>query len=341
MASCRWEIAVVRLRLREPWTTAMSTSEYRDTIHSRLTCQGVEGLGEGAPLPRYRESAEEGRQAIESIVPWLETCDPEQFERVMADVSRRIPGQFAAQASLDVALLDWWGKRLGRPLYALFGLNPEEAPTTSFSIGIGSPEETRRRVLAAEEFPVLKVKMGLDSDEETMRAVRAATPKPLRVDANEGWKDKETALRKILWLESLGVEFVEQPMPAAMLDEARWVHSRVHLPIFADEAATSAAALPGLVGAYDGVNVKLDKCGGIQEALRMIHVARTLGLKTMLGCMVSSSVSITAAAHLSPLVDCADLDGNLLVANDPYRGVAVRNGKLILPSGPGLGISPR
>lgn len=339
--ACKWQTTVVRLHLREPWTTTMSTSEYRDTIHTRLTCDGVEGLGEGAPIVRYHERADEGRRAIESVVPWLETCDPERFQKVMADVSRRLPGQFAAQASLDVALLDWVGKRIQRPLYSLLGLSPEDTPVTSFSIGIASADETRRKVLAAEEFPVLKIKMGLDSDEATMAAVRTATSKPLRVDANEGWKDKETAVRKIRWLEAQGVEFVEQPMPAAMLEEARWVRSQVNLPVFADEAATSVGAIPGLVGAYDGVNIKLDKCGGIQEAVRMIHVARAVGLKVMLGCMVSSSVGITAAAHLSPLVDYADLDGNLLIENDPYRGVTVRHGKLVLPSGPGLGVSPR
>ena len=208
----------------------------------------------------------------------------------------------------------------------------------TFSIGIDTPETTRKKVLEAESFPVLKIKVGLDTDEATMAAVRSVTKKPLRVDANEGWKDKEEAVRKINWLESQGVEFIEQPMPADMIEETRWVRSHVHLPIIADEAAVNARALRKLVEAYDGVNVKLDKCGGIQEALRMIYVAKSLGMKTMLGCMVSSSISVTAAAHLSPLVDYADLDGNLLIANDPYRGVTVQKGKIILPDGPGLGV---
>jgi len=171
--------------------------------------------------------------------------------------------------------------------------------------------------------------------------VRSVTKKPLRVDANEGWKDKEEAVRKINWLETQGVEFVEQPMPAEMIEETRWVRKRVHLPLIADEAAVSARVIPGLVDAYDGVNVKLDKCGGVQQALRMIYVAKSLGMKTMLGCMVSSSVSVTAAAHLSPLVDYADLDGNLLIANDPYSGVKVEKGKLVLPDGPGLGVKAK
>jgi L-alanine-DL-glutamate epimerase-like enolase superfamily enzyme len=248
-----------------------------------------------------------------------------------------VPGQFAAKAAVDIALLDWVGKKLNLPLYRMFGLDPADTPITTFSIGIDTPEVTRRKVREAEAFPVLKIKVGLDTDEATIAAVRSATNKPLRVDANEGWKDKEEAVRKINWLETQGVEFVEQPMPADMIEETRWVRSRVHLPIIADEAAVSASAIPKLIEAYDGVNVKLDKCGGIQQALRMIYVARSLGMKTMLGCMVSSSISVTAAAHLSPLVDYADLDGNLLIANDPYRGVEVRNGKLILADAAGLG----
>jgi len=319
----------------------MSSSDFRETILTRIVRDGVTGVGEGAPIVRFHESPEEGCRAIDGLRSWLETVDPWRFGKVMAEVSHRLSGQFAARASLDVALFDWVGKKSDLPIFRLLGLDPEDTPITSFSIGIDEPGPTRQKVLEAEPFPVLKIKMGLASDEMTLAAVRDVSPKRIRVDANEGWKDRETALQKIRWLETQGVEFVEQPMPAEMLEEARWLHSRVRLPIFADEAALNAESLPSLVGAYDGVNIKIDKCGGIQEALRMIHVADALGLKTMLGCMVASSISITAAAHLSPLVDYADLDGNLLVTNDPYRGVTVRNGKLILPYGPGLGVAPQ
>ena len=173
-----------------------------------------------------------------------------------------------------------------------------------------------------------------------MAAVRAVTKKPLRVDANEGWKNKEEAVRKINWLEKQGVEFIEQPMPAEMIEETRWVRSRVHIPIIADEACLHPQDIPKLREAYDGINVKLDKCGGMLEAYRMIQIARALGMKVMIGCMVSSSCTVTAAAQLSPLVDYADLDGNLLISNDPYTGVTVQNGKLILPNRPGLGLTP-
>ena len=249
-------------------------------------------------------------------------------------------GQYAAKAAIDIALMDWVAKKLGVPLYRYFGLDPKDAPVTTFSIGIDTPEITRQKVREAEAYPVLKIKVGLDTDEATIEAVRSVTKKPLRVDANEGWKNREEVVRKINWLETQGVEFVEQPMPASMGEDIRWVRSRVHLPIIADEACLRASDIPKCAGIYDGVNVKLDKSGGILEGYRMIQIAKSLGMKTMLGCMISSSVSVTAAAHLSPLVDYADLDGNLLIANDPYRGVTVEQGKLVLPDRPGLGLIP-
>jgi L-alanine-DL-glutamate epimerase-like enolase superfamily enzyme len=332
------ETQIVRLKLRHTWTTTMSSSEYRDTLQVRFTRDGVTGIGEGAPIVRYQENAEGARQAVESVRGLLTRGDPWQFEKLMAEVFRRVPGQYAAKAAINIVLMDWVGQKLGVPLYRYFGLDPKDAPVTTFSIGIDTPEMTRQKVREAGAFPVLKIKVGLDTDEATLAAVRSVTSKPLRVDANEGWKDKEVAVRKINWLETQGVEFVEQPMPAAMLEETRWVRQRVRLPLIADEACLRASDIPRLAGAYDGVNVKLDKCGGILEAYRMIQVARALGMKTMLGCMVSSSVSVTAAAHISPLVDYADLDGNLLIANDPFSGVQVEHGKLILPDRPGLGL---
>jgi L-alanine-DL-glutamate epimerase-like enolase superfamily enzyme len=339
-AHCQLQTEITRLKLRHTWTTTMSSSEYRDTLTLRLASQGATGLGEGAPIVRYHENAEGARQAVEALRPLFTSADPWQFQKIMLSVFAQIEGQFAAKAAIDIALHDWVGKKLGVPLYRYWGLDARDAPVTTFSIGIDTPEITRQKVREADAFPVLKIKVGLDTDEATIAAVRSVTQKPLRVDANEGWKDKEEAVRKINWLESQGVEFVEQPMPAAMLEETRWVRNRVHIPIIADESCLNAAAVPRLADAYDGVNVKLDKCGGMQEALRTLEMAKALGMKTMLGCMVSSSISVTAAAHLSPLVDYADLDGNLLIANDAYRGVQVRKGKLILPDGPGLGLSP-
>jgi L-alanine-DL-glutamate epimerase-like enolase superfamily enzyme len=336
----RLETEIVRLKLRHTWTTTMSSSDFRDTLYVRLVREGVTGHGEGAPIIRYQENAAGAEEAVLSVRELVTGSDPWQFEKLLGEVFRRVPGQYAAKAALDIALMDWVGQKLGVPLYRFFGLDPSDAPITTFSIGIDTPEVTRQKVQEAQAFPVLKIKVGLATDEATIAAVRSATDKPLRVDANEGWKDKEVAVRKINWLATQGVEFVEQPMPAEMLEETRWVRERARLPLIADEACQQARDIPKLVGIFDGVNVKLDKAGGILEAFKMIQFARVLGLKTMLGCMVSSSVSVTAAAHLSPLVDYADLDGNLLIANDPFAGVQVRDGKLLLPDRPGLGLKP-
>jgi L-Ala-D/L-Glu epimerase len=331
---------IVRLNLQHTWTTTMSSSQYRDTLYVAYARDGITGHGEGAPIVRYKEDAESARKAVESVRDLLLHAEPLQFSKTMSTVFQRVKGEWAGKAAMDIALMDWVGKKLGIPLYSYFGLDPKDAPLTTFSIGIDTPEITKQKTLEAADYPVLKVKVGLATDEPTIEAVRSVTKKPLRVDANEGWKDKEEAVRKINWLEKQGVEFIEQPMPADMIEETRWVRSRVHIPIIADEACQHASDIPKLKEAYDGVNVKLDKSGGMLEAYRMLQIAKALGMKTMLGCMISSSVSVTAAAHLSPLVDYADLDGNLLISNDPYRGVRVVHGKLVLPNRPGLGLTP-
>lgn len=332
------ETEIVRLKLKHTWTTVMSSSDYRDTLHVRITRDGITGVGEGAPIVRYHESAESAQKAVLSVKDLLATADLRNYQKVIGAAHARIKGEWAAKAAIDIAVMDWASKKMGVPLYRLLGLDPNDTPVTTFSIGIDTPEITKKKVLEAEPYPVLKIKVGLDSDETTMAAVRSVTKKPLRLDANEGWKSKEEAVRKINWLQSQGAELIEQPMEAKYLDEALWMKDKVRIPIIADEACLHPSDIPKIAPAFHGINVKLDKCGGIMEATRMIQIARSLGLKVMLGCMVSSSVTITAAAHLSPLVDWADLDGNLLVANDPYRGVVVRNGKLILPDAPGLGV---
>jgi L-Ala-D/L-Glu epimerase len=331
-----------RLNLQHTWTTTMSSSTYRETVNVTYARDGLTGYGEGAPIIRYKEFPAEARQAIEANLDRIAAGDPAFFDSFLADTRKQLGDhQRAAMAAVDIAVMDWVCKRLNIPLYAYFGLNPAATPLTTFSIGIDTPEITKQKTIEAADYPVLKVKVGLKTDEETIAAVRSVTKKPLRVDANEGWTDKEEAIRKINWLETQGVEFIEQPMPAHMFEETKYVRSKVHLPIMADEACTSAAAIPKLKEAYDGINVKLDKSGGILEARRWISIARAMDMKIMLGCMISSSCSCTAAAHLSPLVDYADLDGFLLIGNDPFSGVTVEKGKLILPSGPGLGLKIR
>ncbi|MCU0227415.1 MAG: dipeptide epimerase [Bryobacterales bacterium] len=331
---------VRRLELKHTWTTVMSSSTHRDTFFVEFQKDGITGVGEGAPIVRYNESAASAKAAIDAIAPYLESCDPGQFAKVKREVFTRVPGEWAAKAAVDIAILDWAAQKLGTPLHRLFGLDAEDAPVTTFSIGIDKPEVVRRKVAEAKDYPLLKVKVGLDNDQEILAAVRAETNKPLICDANEGFRSKEQAVEKIQWLAGLGVTLIEQPLPASNLADMNWIRERVSIPVIADEACLRPEDVPRLAPYFDGVNVKVDKCGGLQEALRMIHMARALGLKVMIGCMVSSSVAITAAAQLSPLVDYADLDGNLLIANDPYTGVVVRAGKLLLPLRPGLGLSP-
>jgi len=330
-----------KLLLRHTWTISRNSSDFKDNVFVRVERDGVTGWGEAAPNVRYNQSAERTIAAIEKARGLIEGGDWLHYVDLREQWERAIPDQSCACAALDIAILDWVGRKLKVPLYRLFGLDASKTPVTTFSIGIDTPEVIKQKVKEAKDFPVLKIKVGTENDAQIVAAVREATDRPLRVDANEGWRDKEQALGKIQWLQKMGVELIEQPLPAAMIEETAWLKERVEIPIVADEAVKRAGDIPKLAGAYDGVNIKLMKAGGIQEAMRMIHVARALGLKIMLGCMIESSVAVSAAAHISPLVDYADLDGNLLISNDPFVGVGVKEGKLVLDDQPGLGISER
>jgi L-alanine-DL-glutamate epimerase-like enolase superfamily enzyme len=264
--------------------------------------------------------------------------DPRAFAHAAARAA--VAGQAAAEAALDIALHDLAGQRMGVPLHALFGLDPRVGPETSFTIGMDTPEVVAQKVREASDYAYLKVKMGSDDDRAVLTAVRDVTDRPVRVDANEGWTI-DSARERLPWLARMGVEFVEQPLPAAQLEETRALRRESPLPFFADESVHRASDIPRLAGAFDGINIKLMKCGGIGEALRMIAVARAHGMKVMLGCMIESSIAITAAAHLLPLVDAADLDGSVLLAHDPYFGAVMAGGRLVLPDAPGLGVRRR
>jgi L-Ala-D/L-Glu epimerase len=336
--SVRFKVAVKRLTLRHTWTLSRNSSDFKDNVFVCIERDGVIGWGEAAPNVRYGESTEQTTAALRRAQDPFESGDWSIYATMPQRWQTSIGDQRCAGAALDMALLDWVGRKLNIPLYRLFGLDRNKAPITSFSIGIDTPEAVERKVREAEGFPVLKIKVGRDNDAEIMKAVRRATNRPLRVDANEAWRDKETAIQKIQWLAGQGVELIEQPMPAAMIEETAWLRERAGIPIFADEAVGTARDIPRLAGAYDGINIKLMKAGGIQEAMRMIHVARALGMKIMLGCMIESSLGISAAAHLSPAVDYADLDGHLLISDDPFSGLRVEQGRLLLNDRPGLGV---
>ncbi|HEX4954948.1 MAG TPA: dipeptide epimerase [Thermoanaerobaculia bacterium] len=330
----------IELALRHPFGLSRGVSTVRHNLVVELEHEGLVGLGEAAPIARYGQDRESARRAVEAMAPRL--GDPRHFDGAAreAALAAAVPGQDCAEAALDIALHDLAGKRCGVPLYQLWGLDSGQVPLTSFTIAMDTPEVVAEKVREAAEFEILKVKLGGPEDRALIEAVRSVTDRPLRVDANEGWTF-EQARELLPWLAEMGVELVEQPLPAAQLAEMRELRRSSPLPLFADESVHRAADVPRLAGAFDGINVKLMKCGGPGEALRMIHVARAHGLQVMLGCMIESSIAITAAAHLSPLVDHADLDGHLLVTNDPYLGATLRGGRLVPPDGPGLGVVPR
>lgn len=337
---------IIRLQLKHTWTISRASVDNHENIFVYLEHEGLTGIGEASFSRRYGETPESLLEFIEVAKPILAKANPLQFVEIAEVLQKLNAGQSSAKAAIDMALLDWVGKKFGVPLFQLWGLNPTRTPTSSFTIGIDTPEMMQQKIREAEEFPILKIKVGTPQDEDIMRAVREVTNKPLRVDANEGWKTKEEALERICWLAPFNIEFVEQPMPANRLDEVRWLRQQLQqqnmaMPLFADEDSKTARDLPALAGVYDGINIKLMKSGGLQEALRMIHLARALDLKIMLGCMIESSVGITAAAHLAPVVDHADLDGHLLISNDPFVGVQMQNGRMTLPAGPGLGVVSR
>jgi L-alanine-DL-glutamate epimerase-like enolase superfamily enzyme len=330
----------IDLQLQHTFTISRSSKNISESVIVELEQDGIVGIGEAAPSERYGET----RKTVIDFLKKIDTSifnDPFQIDEILNYIENIDNGNTSAKAAIDIALHDWIGKKLGLPLWKLWGLNKEKTLFTSYTIGIDSLDVIEKKVKEAEPYKILKVKVGIPNDEEIIKTIRKITDKPIRVDANEGWKSKELARDKILWLEEQGIEFVEQPMPAIDLESTAWVREKVHIPIIADENVISLFDLPNLQGVFDGINIKLMKCAGLRNAMKMIHTARALKMKIMLGCMIESSVGISAAAQLCPMVDYADLDGNLLVVNDPYIGVKVENGKLVLNDLPGLGVLKR
>ncbi len=303
---------------------------------------GIEGWGEAAPNRFYGETADTALAALEKLAPVVEACDAWALEDVEAEMNRALRFNGSVKSAISAALHDLAGKRLGVPLYRLWGLDPARAPLSSFTIAIAATgDELRQRVAQAAEYPVLKVKLGTDHDEEIIRTVRAAAPdKILRIDANAAWTVKQT-LRMVDVLVECGVEYVEQPLPPHDLEGMRFVRERSALPVIADESCIVSSDVARLAGIADGINIKLSKCGGLREALRMIATARAHGMLVMAGCMIETSLGITAAAHFAPLLDYADFDGAALLADDPYVGATIRGGRIALPTAPGLGVTAR
>jgi len=327
------------LKLTHTFTVSSYSRKSTPDVQVEIEYEGVTGYGE-ASMPPYLG------QSTASVTSFLEKVDLSQFpdpfclEDILSYIDGLSEGDSAAKAAVDIALHDLVGKLIGQPWYRLWGLDASKAPSTTYTIGIDTPEVVKEKTLeAAGRFNILKVKVGLDSDEEMIRTIRSVTDVPLAVDANQGWKDRSKALDEIHWLASQGVVMVEQPLPIDRLDDTAWLTERSPLPIFADESVQRLKDIPSLVGAFNGINIKLMKCTGMREAWKMVTLSRALGMKVMVGCMTETSCAVSAAAQLSPAVDFADLDGNLLISNDRFRGVQVISGKLTLPDAPGIGIS--
>lgn len=334
------EVEALALRTTHPFIIARGGRSDYQTIWVRLRdADGLEGWGEAAPSGFYGETAATVRAALEAYAAEL-PADPFDLEETELRWASMLRVNASARAALSSALHDLVGKRLGVPLYRLWGLDPARAPRSTFTIGLDTPERIRLKVGEAADYPILKIKLGTDHDLDILRAIRGATDKEIRVDANCGWTVKQ-AIAMLPVLQEFGVTVLEQPLPAHEIPGLAEISRRATIPVIADESCRTVEDIPPLVGAVDGINIKLAKCGSLREALRMIATARAHGMMVMVGCMIESSLGITAAAHFSPLVDIVDLDGAALLSTDPFIGARIDGGQVTLPDGPGLGVRAR
>lgn len=327
------------LKLKHVFTVASFSRTTTPDVQVEIEYEGVTGYGE-ASMPPYLG------QTVDSVMTFLSKVNLEQFndpfelEDILAYVDSLSPGDTAAKAAVDIALHDLVGKLLGAPWYKIWGLNKEKTPSTTFTIGIDTPDVVREKTLeVAGQFNILKVKLGRENDKEMIRTIRSVSTLPIAIDANQGWKDKYYALDMIHWLKEQGIVMIEQPMPKEQLEDIAWVTQQSPLPVFADESLQRLSDVAALKGAFTGINIKLMKCTGMREAWKMVTLARALDMKVMVGCMTETSCAISAAAQFSPAVDFADLDGNLLISNDRFKGVEVLKGKITLNNLPGIGVT--
>ena len=340
LAKMKLSFEPYELQLRHTFTVASYSRNTTPDVQVKIEYDGFTGYGE-ASMPPYLG------QTVDSVSSFLRKVDLEKFkdpfqiDDILTYVDGLSEGDTAAKAAVDIALHDLVGKLLGQPWYRIWGLDPAKAPDTTFTIGIDTPDVVREKTKeCADKFNILKVKVGLDNDKEMIETIREITDLPIAVDANQGWKDKKQALEMIHWLAEHGVVMVEQPMPKEALDDNAWITENSPLPVFADEAIQRLRDIPSIKGAYSGINIKLMKCTGMREAWKMANYARAEGMRVMIGCMTETSCAVSAAAQLSPVVDFADLDGNLLISNDLFEGMTVEKGKITLPDRPGIGIKP-
>ncbi len=336
----RLNAEILELKTRHPFIIARGSHDtYRTVIVRLVDDDGVEGWGEAAPQRYYGETAETVLAAMQVYATALPD-EPLHLEDAERAFEQALSGNNSARAALSTALHDLAGKRLGVPVARLFGLDAGKCPISTFTIGIDTPERIRMKVVEAEQYPALKIKLGTSDDLAILRAIRETTDKELRVDANAGWTRKQ-AIAMLPVLQEFGVTVLEQPLEPDDLDGLAQVTRHARIPVIADESCLTAADIPRLIGKVDGINIKLAKTGSLREALRMIAIARAHHMMVMVGCMIESSIGITAAAQVTPLVDLCDLDGAALLAHDPFVGATIERGQLRLPEGPGLGLSAR
>ena len=327
------------LKLRHSFNLAKYSRTTTPDVQVKLELDGFVGYGE-ASMPPYLGESVDSVTSFLSKLDLSQFADPFRIEDIHDYMDSVAPDNRAAKASVDIALHDLLGKIMEQPWYKIWGLNPENAPDTSFTIGIDKADIVRKKVDEASPYNVLKVKMGLDNDKELVDIIREKTDRPICVDANQGWDSKEKALEMCYWLAERNCLFVEQPMAKEKIEETAWLRERSPLPIIADEFLQRLPDVRRASQAYDGINIKLMKSTGMHEAYKMAVLAKALGMKVMLGCMTETSCAVTAAAQLSPMVDWADLDGNLLIANDKFDGIKIVNGKVTIPDRPGIGVLP-
>jgi L-alanine-DL-glutamate epimerase-like enolase superfamily enzyme len=325
------------LELKHVFTLATSSRTTTPIILTEVEFNGLVGYGE-ASMPPYLGETHESVQTFLSKVDLSKYENPFDLESILNDIDNIAQGNPAAKASVDIALHDLVGKLMNQPWYNIWGYNENKTPFTSFTIGIDTPEIVRQKTNEAGEFKVLKVKLGRDTDKEMIESIRFVTNKPITGDVNQGWTNKEKALEMLHWLQERGMVMVEQPMPKERIDDLAWLTERSPLPIIGDEGVQRLADVKSAVGVYHGINIKLMKSTGMREAQKMLTLARSFGMKIMIGCMTETSCAISAASHLSPMADWADLDGALLIKNDIFDGTKIINGKVTLMNRPGIGV---
>ena len=310
-------------------------------ILTKISYDGYTGYGE-ASMPPYLGEGHASATAFLQRVDLSRFNSPFEIEDIMAYLESISTNNTAAKASVDIALHDLVGKIMGQPWWRIWGFNPNTTPNTCMTIGLDSEEVVRKKTLEAARFNVLKVKLGMDEAKDKMmiNTIRSVSNTPIFVDANQGWREKNYALEMIHWLKERGVVMIEQPMPKLWLDEAAWVTERSPLPVIADESCQRLSDVPKLKGAFDGINIKLMKCTGLREAREMISLAQSLRMRLMVGCMSETSCGISAAAQITPKMEWADLDGNMLISNDVFNGMKFPDGIITLSEKPGIGAEP-